>query len=607
MSRILKYPICFLGLLLLEKPLTVISLIVAIVVGLATLIATIIGLQKWRAKELAKAAKKGELEAEREAKESIQTEGRPRAPESMQATPTAIIHQEVSDRATAKKRTQVFISYRHQTPDSSLANDFAKALQQAGHEIFIDTELQWGANWAKRIREALERAEYLLLLLSKEAAASELVVEEVAIAKELAAQKNGIPIILPLRIRLPFSEPLPYHLAAYLRAIQQEFWNGTEDTSRLVSKLLETVSGRAGWLSPIPEASPLPGSIEQTGPQPYSDPRRLIIPGGAIEVESGFYIKRDADEIVFREVKQPRAMIRVHGPRQTGKTSLMMRVYADTRGVEGRLRAAFVDFQGLTQDERSSLNTIWHAIARYTAEQLQSGRVAWNSDESYDQNFSRFVEKQIFGDNQNPLLLCLDETDRLFGSPIKSDFFASLRAYYNRGALSNTWKKVRWLLAVSSEPHFFIEELNQSPFNVGLRVDLSRFSPEEVLRCAHAIDMKLAAPELEQIMAYVGGHPYLVHLTLYHLARNTVPRAELFNAKTAGGGIYRDHLHRFLIRLQAENDLAAAMKEIINGKAWDDAKIEDRLKAAGLVRRDDNNQIVPFCRLYFDFFRSELK
>lgn len=405
-----------------EKPLTVISLIVA---GLATLIATILGLQKWRAKELAKAAKKGELEAKREAKESIQTEGRRRAPESMQATPTAIIHQKASDPATAKKRCQVFISYRHQDPDSSLAGDFAKALQQAGHEIFIDTELQWGANWAKRIREALERAEYLLLLLSREAAASEMVVEEVAIAKELAAQKNGVPIILPLRIRLPFSEPLPYHLAAYLRTIQQEFWNGTEDTSRLMSKLLETVAGRARWLSPIPEASPLPGSIEQIGPQLYSDPRRLIIPGGAIEVESGFYIKRDADEIVLREVRQPRAMIRVHGPRQTGKTSLMMRVYADTRRVENGLRAAFIDFQILSQDERSSLNAIWHAIARYTAEQLQLGRVAWNSAESYDQNFSRFVETQVFVDNQNPLLLCLDEIDRLFGSPIKSDFFAS--------------------------------------------------------------------------------------------------------------------------------------------------------------------------------------
>ncbi len=365
--------------------------------------------------------------------------------------------------------------------------------------------------------------------------------------------------------------------------------------------------GEGSLRDPASKTQPLPISSEHVAPSPYADPISIIKRGGAIEVDSRFYIKRDADEIVLGEVYQPRAMIRVHGPRQTGKTSLIMRVFADTRRVENRLRAAFVDFQGLPQEDRFSLNAIWHAIARYTAEQLQLARVVWNSDESYDQNFSRFVERQVFLNNPTPLLLCLDEADRLFGSPIKSDFFASLRAYYNRGALHGVWKNVHWLLAVSSEPHFFIEELNQSPFNVGMRVDLSRFLPEEVLRCAHALEMKLEEYELGQIMEYVGGHPYLVHLTLYHLTRNTVPRAELFNAKTAGSGIYRDHLHRFLIRLQAENDLAAAMKEILHGKACDDAKIEDRLKAAGLVRRDDNNKVVPFCRLYLDFFRSELK
>ncbi len=365
--------------------------------------------------------------------------------------------------------------------------------------------------------------------------------------------------------------------------------------------------GEGSLRDPPSKTQPLPISLEHVVPSPYADTSRVIKPGGAIEVDSRFYIERDADEIVLGEVYQPRAMIRVHGPRQTGKTSLIMRVYADTQRVKNKLRAAFVDFQGLPQEDRFSLNAIWHAIARYTAEQLQLARVAWNSEESYDQNFSRFVERQVFLNNPTPLLLCLDEADRLFGSPIKSDFFASLRAYYNRGALYGVWKSVRWLLAVSSEPHFFIEELNQSPFDVGMRVDLSRFTPQEVLRCAHALEMKLEEHELEQIMEYVGGHPYLAHLTFYHMARNTVPRAELFNAKTAGGGIYRDHLHRFLIRFQAENDLAEAMKEILHGKACDDAKIEDRLKAAGLVWRDDDNKAVPFCRLYLDFFRSELK
>ncbi len=45
----------------------------------------------------------------------------------------------------------VFISYRHLEPDNTLAH----ALRREGHEVFIDTDIPWGEDWAKRIPEAL--------------------------------------------------------------------------------------------------------------------------------------------------------------------------------------------------------------------------------------------------------------------------------------------------------------------------------------------------------------------------------------------------------------------------------------------------------------------
>ena len=73
----------------------------------------------------------------------------------------------------------IFISYRHQEPDSNLAHTFAKALKKAGNDVFIDTGIRWGKNWVKKIREALEKTDYLLVLLSRETANSEMVVREV--------------------------------------------------------------------------------------------------------------------------------------------------------------------------------------------------------------------------------------------------------------------------------------------------------------------------------------------------------------------------------------------------------------------------------------------
>ncbi len=91
----------------------------------------------------------------------------------------------------------VFISYRHREPDHTLAHAFADALRREGHAVFIDTDIPWGEDWAKRIPEALRQAHYMLLLLSPQAAVSEMVMEEVATAHELAQRRDGLPIILP--------------------------------------------------------------------------------------------------------------------------------------------------------------------------------------------------------------------------------------------------------------------------------------------------------------------------------------------------------------------------------------------------------------------------
>src|SRR5262249_18352630 len=104
----------------------------------------------------------------------------------------------------------------------------------------------------------------------------------------------------------------------------------------------------------------------------------------------------------------------------------------------------------------------------------------------------------------------------------------------------------------------------------------------------------------------IGGYPCLVHLMLYHLARHRGSRDQLFDTPTAGQSIFRDHLHRYLIQLQREEELAAAMKEILSEKDYKDARIVNRLEAAGLVRRDENQKVVPLCRLYTEFFKSEL-
>jgi len=511
----------------------------------------------------------------------------------------------------AQKPARIFISYRHQEPDSALAHAFAEALKSAGHEVFIDTGIRWGADWVKEIREHLDKSDFLLLLLSPDAAKSEMVVEEVSIARELARRRDGVPVILPTRVQLPFSEPLPYCIAPYLREIHQEQWTSSDDTPRLVRLLLETIAGKTGWPEETPAESPSDG-VRPRGPAPYFDPRDLITPGGSLETNSRFYILRDADERVFDAVSRPRAVVTVRGPRQTGKTSLIMGVYAAVRQMGADLRAAFVDLQALPDHDLESLDAIWCSIAASVAEQLGLDAwdpTHWRSGVGYDRNFSHFLDRFVFPNAETPpLLICLDEVDRVFDTPIKSQFFSAVRAFFNRGAFDPSWKRVRWLLSTSSEPSFFIEDLTQSPFNIGLRVELGTFTAEEVVSFAGRHGLALDPDDRDKIMDYVGGRPYLVHQLLYHLVSKPKSRDQLFDAQTAGGGIFREHLHRYLMQFQRHEELRTAMQSIIKGDSCDDTKLADRIESAGLARRDDKtNKVVPLCRLYAEFFGTELK
>ncbi len=89
-----------------------------------------------------------------------------------------------------------------------------------------------------------------------------------------------------------------------------------------------------------------------------------------------------------------------------------------------------------------------------------------------------------------------------------------------------------------------------------------------------------------------------MHLLLYEMALHPETQEQLFEPHSGGGGIFIDHLKRYLTRFQQEPGLATAMKRVIAGQGCNDVKMADCLEAAGLVRRDDNQKVVSMCDLY---------
>jgi hypothetical protein len=110
-------------------------------------------------------------------------------------------------------------------------------------------------------------------------------------------------------------------------------------------------------------------------PRPHSDPADWLQPGGAVDVDSRFYIQRQADQAVRGGVHRHRGLVTLQGPRQTGKTSMMLRLYASASEAKSPLRPVFIDFQALSQRRFQSLATIWRSILTKIDAQLKVGTV----------------------------------------------------------------------------------------------------------------------------------------------------------------------------------------------------------------------------------------
>jgi diguanylate cyclase (GGDEF)-like protein len=128
---------------------------------------------------------------------------------------------------------------------------------------------------------------------------------------------------------------------------------------------------------------------------------------------------------------------------------------------------------------------------------------------------------------------------------------------------------------------------------------------------------------IEQLMNMVGGHPYLVHLALYHLAillQNplSVDRdesgeelglaelEELLIAAPTHSGIYSDYLRNQSIAIQQQPELASAFQQVVDAKnsVHLEPFIAYQLDSMGLVKLEGNNCSLS-CELYRLYFQEQ--
>lgn len=334
----------------------------------------------------------------------------------------------------------------------------------------------------------------------------------------------------------------------------------------------------------------------------------LEYPSGPVPLDSLFYTARPPiEELACDEITKLGSLLWIHAPTKMGKTSLLLRILACARALG--YQSTILNFQQADEGVFSSVNHFLRWFCSIVSRQLN---LPSQLDEYWDEEIGEKMSCTLYFENfllaqcNTPVVLALNEANRIFEHPlVASEFFPLLRSWSEQAKHSPSFQKLRLAVTYSTDAYLSLA-LNHSPFSIGLPMELPPFNPQQVQDLAQRHELDLNPSQVEALMLMVGGHPYLVRLALYHLARRDVNFEQLLQTAPTPEGIYRTHLQELLVTLQRMPALASIFKQVISnqGSVSLSPIPSSRLISMGLVKRE-GERLLPSCELYRCYFQSQ--
>ncbi len=329
---------------------------------------------------------------------------------------------------------------------------------------------------------------------------------------------------------------------------------------------------------------------------------------------SSFYVERPPTESnCYETIVKSGALLRIKAPQQMGKTWLLRRVlsYARKQGYQTvTLSFEVADSKVLSDLEKFSK---WFCVAvgkeLGLPNQLNS---FWEDILSCNYNTTNYFQKYLLEKTASPLVMALDKVDIVFEHPeIAIDFCRLLRSWHdqaNRGDIySEIWQKFHLIIVHATEVYGALD-INYSPLDgVGVVVDLPEFNSAQVKDLVKLNELNWHGSHIEKLMSLIGGHPYLVQLTIERIKLQGVTLDWVLETADTESGIYSNHLREHLGNLAKSPELKKAFREVV----MIDNSVElnpvqaFKLHSMGLVKLA-GNKVNPRCELYRKYFCDRL-
>ena len=373
---------------------------------------------------------------------------------------------------------------------------------------------------------------------------------------------------------------------------------------------------------PIPIPSSTPGPI----PKIDMTTAYLYQVGGSVPLEAPTYVTRQADADLLEGLRAGEFCY-VLNSRQMGKSSLIVRARHNLEAMG--IACVALDLSDIGSQE-IPLEKWYGGVAFKLARSFRlfgAGEfLGWWQEREFMspvQRLGELIEEILLELGSQPIVIFIDEIDSILSiKETLDDFFALIRACYNKRAEKPAYNRLTFVLLGVATPSDLISDPNRTPFNIGKAIELNGFTLEEAMPLASGLWERFENPKavLAEVLAWSGGQPFLTQKICKLLVENSesghLPQeyvAQLVQKRIIDNWESQDnpeHLRtirdRILRSEQRAGRLLGLYQKILElGKITADDSLEQAfLRLSGLVVKKDVSLTI-YNRIYKAVFDCE--
>lgn len=175
-----------------------------------------------------------------------------------------------------------------------------------------------------------------------------------------------------------------------------------------------------------------------------------------IESNGCFCIVRSRlEQRCYEEVLKSGMLIRIKSPEKMGKSLMMGRVLEHVR--QNGYRTVIIDLRQAEKENFADIKTFLQWFCAYVSDELgtyQDPKENWKDYLSSSPNCTKYVEKYLLSNIEEPLIIAIDNFDCIFDHPnVETDFCGLLRGWFEKVNSSEVWGKLRQIIVYSQESY----------------------------------------------------------------------------------------------------------------------------------------------------------